>query len=55
MPNYETSVITMYKPYALFDTNGVMVSGASTLFEGTWSKNKIAELLPVDYNPEQGK
>jgi hypothetical protein len=51
MPNYETSVITLYKPYALFDKNGVVVSGASTLLEGTWSKSKIAELLPVDYDP----
>lgn len=51
MPNYETSVITLYKPYALVDLNGVVVSSQSTLFEGTWSKSKIAELLPVDYDP----
>ena len=51
MPNYETSIITLYKPYALFDMNGIIVSSQSTLFEGTWSKNKIAELLPVDYVP----
>lgn len=51
MPNYETSVITLYKPYALFDMNGSVVSSQSTLFEGTWSKNKVAELLPVDYVP----
>jgi hypothetical protein len=51
MPNYETSIITLYKPYALFDSNGAVVSSQSTLYEGTWSKNKIAELLPVDYIP----
>jgi hypothetical protein len=51
MPNYETSIITLYKPYALFDSNGSVVSSQSTLFEGTWSKNKIAELLPVDFMP----
>ena len=55
MPNYETSVITLYKPYALFDMNGVVVSSQSTLFEGSWSKNKVAELLPVDYVPDAGK
>ncbi|MBS7563381.1 carboxypeptidase-like regulatory domain-containing protein [Mucilaginibacter sp. Bleaf8] len=55
MPNYETSVITLYKPYALFDRNGIVISGQSTLFEGTWSKNKIAELLPVDYDPNEVK
>lgn len=51
MPNYQTSLITLYKPYALFDQNGSVVSSQSTLFEGTWSKNKIAELLPIDYVP----
>ncbi|WP_158826261.1 carboxypeptidase-like regulatory domain-containing protein [Mucilaginibacter lacusdianchii] len=55
MPNYETSVMTLYKPYALFDNNGIIVSGESTLVEGTWSKSKIAELLPVDYNPNAVK
>ncbi|QJD97989.1 carboxypeptidase-like regulatory domain-containing protein [Mucilaginibacter robiniae] len=53
--NYETSVITLYKPYALFDLNGVVVSSQSTLYEGTWSKSKIAELLPVDYSPGEMK
>jgi len=51
LPNYQTSVITLYKPYALFDMNGSVISSHSTLFEGTWAKNKIAELLPVDYVP----
>lgn len=51
MENYETSIITLYTPYALFDNNGAVVSSQSTLYEGTWSKNKIAELLPVDYTP----
>jgi hypothetical protein len=31
--------------------NGSVISSQSTLFEGTWSKNKIAELLPVDFAP----
>lgn len=51
MENWETSIITLYKPYVLFDANGAVVSAQSTLYEGTWSKNKIAELLPVDYVP----
>lgn len=51
MENYETSVVTLYKPYAVFDNNGAVVSSQSTLFEGTWSKSKVAELLPVDYVP----
>ncbi|MES2277692.1 MAG: carboxypeptidase-like regulatory domain-containing protein [Bacteroidota bacterium] len=51
MPNYQVSIITLYKPYALFDMNGSVISSQSTLFEGTWSKNKTPELLPVDYVP----
>jgi hypothetical protein len=51
MENWETSIITLYKPYAVFDANGAVVSSQSTLYEGTWSKNKVAELLPVDYVP----
>jgi len=51
MENWETSIITLYKPYAVFDANGAVVSSQSTLYEGTWSKNKVAELLPVDYMP----
>lgn len=50
MPNYQVSVISLNKPYALFDQNGSVVT-QSTLFEGTWSKNKVAELLPIDYVP----
>jgi hypothetical protein len=52
MENFETSVITLYQPYALFDMNGVVISSRSTLYEGTWSKAKLSTLLPVDYVPD---
>jgi hypothetical protein len=54
MPNYETSVLTLFEPYAVFDMNGVVFNGAP-LNEGTWSKSKLAELLPYDYSPETDK
>jgi hypothetical protein len=54
MPNYEISVLTLSEPYAVFDMNGVVVNGAP-LNEGTWSKAKLAELLPYDYSPETDK
>jgi len=52
MPNYEVSVLTLFNdpPYALFDSNGIVV-GESPLLEGTWSKARLSELLPVDYTP----
>jgi hypothetical protein len=54
MENFETSVLTLSSPYAVFDMNGVVFDGAP-LNEGTWSKAKLAELLPYDYSPEQDK
>jgi len=52
MPNYEVSILTLFNdpPYALFDSNGIVV-GESPLFEGSWSKPRLSELLPVDYTP----
>jgi hypothetical protein len=54
MENFETSVLTLMSPYAVFDMNGVISEGAP-LNEGTWSKAKLAELLPYDYSPDQSK
>jgi hypothetical protein len=51
MENFMTSIITLYKPYALFDSNGIVISPHTTLYEGAWSKDRIAEQLPVDYVP----
>ncbi len=51
MGSYATSIITLYTKYALFDLNGVVVSPQSTLYEGDWANDKLAELLPVDYTP----
>lgn len=51
MPNYETTVATITKPY-FFDTNGVVFGDSAPLYEGTWSKSKLSDLLPVDYAPD---
>jgi len=50
METYETSVVTTPKPY-YFDTNGVVFGDSAPLYEGTWSKSKLSDLLPVDYTP----
>lgn len=54
MPNYEISVITFPStpPVAFFDKNGIVTSG-EPLYEGTWSKSRISQLLPVDYVPSE--
>jgi len=51
MENFETSVVTLFEPhFALFDKNGTILA-QSPLYEGTWSKAKLANLLPIDYEP----
>jgi hypothetical protein len=52
MPNYQTSVVTLINPY-FFDANGVVFGRTAPLYEGTWSKSKLSDLLPVDYTPGQ--
>lgn len=54
MPNYEISVITLTDnpPVAFFDKNGIVVNG-DPLYEGTWSKSRLSQLLPVDYVPSE--
>ena len=54
MENFETSVVSMHEPYALFDMNGVVFKGLP-LNEGTWSKSRIDDLLPFDYDPGDEK
>lgn len=51
MPNYETSILTLFNPYALFDMNGVVVD-QPPLIEGAWAKSRLSDLLPVDYVPD---
>lgn len=51
MPNYQVSILTLHTQYAMFDMNGTIISTPPPLFEGTWSKSKAPELLPVDYVP----
>jgi len=54
MENFETSVLTLHSPYAVFDMNGVIFKDVP-LNEGTWSKSKIADLLPFNYSPEDDR
>jgi hypothetical protein len=53
MPNYLTTILSFTDPYALFDTNGVILTPSAVNFEGNWGKNRVAEMLPVDYTPEE--
>jgi len=51
--NYLSTVLTFAQPYSLFDINGIITNPSSVIFEGNWGVGRIAELLPVDYTPEE--
>lgn len=51
IPQYITSIVSFEEPYAFFDNNGIIINPQSIVFEGQWGKSRIAELLPVDYEP----
>jgi hypothetical protein len=47
-----TSVILKFpNKYAYFDNNGVFINPIDAIIEGTWGDNRIADLLPEDYEP----
>jgi hypothetical protein len=51
MPNYQVSVLTPENNSdPIFDKNGVLI--ANTLTEGTWSKARLSDELPIDYVPD---
>jgi hypothetical protein len=54
MPNYQTSVVTIQRPSVDYhiDMNGIVIDNAP-LYEGSWSKSRLSDMLPVDYVPDQ--
>jgi len=52
-PDNLTSVVTFKEAYAFFDRNGVIANATAVIFEGDWGTNRIAKLLPVDYDPKE--
>lgn len=51
--SHDPTNIILTQPYALFDNNGIFTDPSAELFEGAWGKSRIAEMLPVDYEPPQ--
>jgi len=50
-PDYATSIVTFDEPYGFFDNNGIITNPTAILFEGNWGNSRMAELLPVDFEP----
>jgi len=51
--NTETNLLSFNAPYAFFYSNGVIINPYSVMLEGFWGREGVAELLPVDYDPQQ--
>jgi len=47
------TTIIFDKPYAFFDNNGIFSDPSAIIYEGAWGRSRVAELLPVDYEPPQ--
>jgi hypothetical protein len=50
-PSYPASTVTLTEPHAFFDNNGVITDPNSLIMEGMWGLSRIADLLPLDYEP----
>jgi hypothetical protein len=53
--NKATTILSFNTPYVFFDRNGGVIDPNSVTLTGAWGRNRIAELLPVDYEPLQNK
>lgn len=49
--NKENTLVLFNQPEALFYANGVISNPYSLMYYGVWGRNRVAELLPIDYGP----
>lgn len=55
MPNHATTIVSFEEPHAFFDNNGIIANPHAIIYEGDWGVSRVAEMLPVDYEPEVAK
>jgi hypothetical protein len=49
--NNSRTIVNFAAPYVLFDKNGCVMDPSCLSFEGAWAKSRVADMLPVDYDP----
>jgi hypothetical protein len=49
--NTENTLIKFIAPEAFFNSSGIISNPYSVIFYGVWGRNRVAEMLPVDYEP----
>jgi hypothetical protein len=54
--SFQSSLISLINVAAYFDSKGYIINPLAILTEGYWAwQEKVAEMLPIDYVPEEGK
>jgi hypothetical protein len=48
-----TTTLILDQDMVLFDNNGIFIDPPTVTFDGAWGKSRMAEMLPVDYEPAQ--
>ncbi|WP_183572880.1 carboxypeptidase-like regulatory domain-containing protein [Mucilaginibacter sp. X5P1] len=46
-----TSIVNINAPYAYFDNNGILLNPQDVIMQGSWGDSRLADMLPVDYEP----
>lgn len=49
--NTEATIINFTQPFAFIDANGGVTNPNSLIFDGVWAHKRVAELLPLNYEP----
>ncbi len=49
--NTDNTLIKFTIPEAVFNSQGILFNPYSVTFYGVWGKNRVAEMLPIDYEP----
>jgi len=51
--NTSATLVTFNVPFAFFDGNGAITNPGCLTYTGVWANKRIADLLPVNYEPQQ--
>lgn len=53
--NNEITLISFAEPYTFIDHDGGILNPNSLVFKGAWSRNRVADLLPMNYQVPETK
>jgi hypothetical protein len=51
--NTSNTLVIFYAPVAYFDSRGLIINPESLAYAGVWANKRVAELLPVNFEPQQ--